>query len=117
MSALYPESGPRKSGKPRQNSGPASVFRLAACRLLKCLGMPRSFRNLYIVELALEAETDFSRCGVARAAATIFECAQAARAMGECVNYFWFEDSGWRQPKLSYKQRDEIMLRSKLGCY
>jgi hypothetical protein len=114
--AIYPESGARGSGKTRRNS-PLSVARLAACRFLKCLGMPTSYRNLYIVELSLEAESDFSHVSIAKAAAIIMDAAQAALQMGECVNYFWFEDCCWRHPKLSYKERDDLRMREMARWY
>lgn len=101
----------RSSGKVGKNSAPLSVASLAAIRFCKCLPLPLSFRNLYIVELSIEAESNFSQVSIAKAAAIIMDGAIAAREMGECVNYFWFEDSGWRQPKLSFRQRDELLNR------
>lgn len=100
--------GARSSGKAGNNRAPLSVARLAAIRFAKCLGLPHSFRNLYIIELAIDAESNFSQVTIARAAAIIMDGAIAARESGECVNYFWFEDCGWRHPKLSYKERDEM---------
>lgn len=107
----------RSSGKVRRNSAPLSVARLAACRFAKCLGLPLTYRNLYIVELSIEAESNFSQVGIARAAATILDSAVAARDMGVCVNYFWFEDCCWRQPKLSFKERDDLRMREKARWY
>jgi hypothetical protein len=101
----------QSSGKVRRNSAPLSVARLAACRFAKCLGMPLSYRNLYIIELSIEAESNFSKVSIAKAAAVIMDAAQAALEMGECVNYFWFEDCCWRHPKLSFKERDDLRMR------
>jgi hypothetical protein len=102
----------RSSGKVGKNSAPVSVARLAAIRFAKCLGLPLTYRNLYVIELALDAESSFSQVSIAKAAAIILDGAIAARTMGECVNYFWFEDCGWRQPKLSFKQRDDLRMRA-----
>jgi hypothetical protein len=104
-------SAARSSGKLRRNRAPLSVARLAACRFAKCLGLPLTYRNLYVIELAIEAESNFSQVTIAKAASIIMDGALAALEMRECVNYFWFEDCCWRHPKLSFKERDELRMR------
>ena len=111
QATAFHNSGARSSGKPRRNSTPVSVARLAACRFLKCLGMPLSFRNLYIVELSIEAESAFSQVTIAKAAAIILDAAQLDLELGRCVNYFWFEDCCWRMPKLTFKEQDDLRFR------
>ena len=117
QSAASHNSAVRSSGKVGKNRVPLSVARLAACRFAKCLGLPLTFRNLYVIELAIEAECQFSKVTVAKAAAIIMDGASAARSLGECVNYFWFEDCCWRHPKLSFKQRDDLWMREKARWY
>lgn len=134
--AAFHNPAVRSSGKVRRNSTPLSVARLAACRFAKCLGLPLTYRNLYVIELAIEAEVVFAEqynrelaqflareegqpmkqpvpVSIAQAAATIMDGAISARERGECVNYFWFEDCGWRQPKLSFKERDDLRFRAR----
>lgn len=115
-SAIYPNSPARGSGKTGRKA-PLSVARLAACRFAKCLGLPLTYRNLYVIELALEAESNYSQVSIAKAAAIILDSAQAALRTGECVNYFWFEDCCWRNPKLSYKERDDLRMREMARWY
>jgi hypothetical protein len=128
----------RSSGKVGRNSAPLSVARLAACSLAKRLCLPLTFRNLYVIEMAIEAERTYAEnynwdmerslafeqkrkpnptgpVSVSRAAATIMEGAILALEMGECVNYFWFEDCCWRRPKLSFKDRDYLHERARRG--
>lgn len=83
----------------------------AACLLLKRLGFPLTFRNLYVVELAIEAESGLSSIPPDVAAEFIIDCARMALRDGENLNYFWFEDAGWRNPKRSFKQQDELRMR------
>lgn len=90
---------------------------MAACSFAKCLGLPLTYRNLYVIELAIEAESNFRQVGIAKAAALILDSAQAAIEMGECVNYFWFEDCCWRHPKLSYRERDDLRMSVKARWY
>lgn len=86
-------------------------LKAAACRLMKCLGIVRTHRNLYIVQLAIESECEMSSRSIEEAAIQIIQIAGHAREMGEHVDYFWFEDSCWRYPKLSFKERDEYRDR------
>ena len=89
----------------------------AACRLTKSLGLVPSYRNLYIIELAITAESEFSSTSIQQATDRIIADARIARELGEHVDYFWFEDECWRHPKLSFKQRDEIQEREKARWY
>ena len=82
-------------------------LKAAACLLMKCLGIVRTHRNLYIVQLAIECECEMSSRSIEEAAIQIIQIAGHAREMGEHVDYFWFEGSCWRYPKLSFKERDE----------
>lgn len=107
----------RSSGKVRNNRAPLTVARLAACRFCKCLGFPLTYRNLYVVELALEAESNFSQVGIAGAAKIIMDAAMLDLQDGRCVNYFWFEDCCWRHPKLSFKEQDYLRTRGKARYY
>lgn len=84
-----------------------------ACRLIKTLGLVPSFRNLYVIELAITAESDFSSTPLPQATDQIISDARSGRQMGEHIDYFWFEDECWRHPKLTFKQRDEIRMREK----
>jgi hypothetical protein len=88
--------------------------RIAACRLIKTLGLVPSFRNLHIVELAISSESEFSSISIREATDEIIRIAQVALGMGECLDYFWFEDACWRHPKLSFKERDELRDRREL---
>jgi hypothetical protein len=92
-------------------------FRAAACRLLKWLGLPLTFRNLYVVELAIAAEVGLASSTIEQAVEEISSQAQAARELGVVVNYFWFEDCGWRFPKLSFKERDDLRMREMARRY
>jgi len=85
--------------------------KIAACHLAKRLCLPLTFRNLYVIELAIEAEITFSSISVQEAANQIADYAIAARETGEHVDYFWFEDCGWRYRKLSFRERDEHRMR------
>lgn len=89
----------------------------AACRLVKILGLVPSFRNLYIIELAIRAESNFSAISVQEAEEAIIANARAALRTGECLDYFWFEDCRWRNPKLTFKQRDDLQMREKARNY
>ncbi len=87
----------------------------AAIGLAKRLCLPLTFRNLYVIELALEAESGSSpQLTLQQITQEIFEQAEAARRLGEQVNYFWFEDCGWRFRKITFKERDEMRLRRHL---
>ena len=107
----------RSSGKVRRNSAPVGEARAAACHIAKCLALPITFRNLYVIELAVKTEVDLSAVPFSEAAATIIAEAHAARRMGVFVNYFWFEDGGWRFHKLTFKERDEQRTREKARYY
>lgn len=89
----------------------------AACRLVKSLGLVPSFRFLYIVELSIQTESEFSSLSIQETADQILGQARAALQMGECVNYHWFEDACWKHPKLSFKERDEMRMREKARWY
>jgi hypothetical protein len=80
----------------------------AACRLIKHLGLVPSFRNLHIVELAITSESNYSSISLQEATDRIIDLARIALLGGECLNYFWFEDCCWRNPKLSYRERDKL---------
>lgn len=88
-----------------------TVAKLAAIRMAKCLALPLTFRNLHVIELALEAESQFAKVSITKAADTILQCAMAQSDIGEAINYFWFEDGCWRQRRLSFKERDEIRFQ------
>jgi hypothetical protein len=90
-----------------------SEARIAACRLIKILGLVPSFRNLYIVELAIASESQFASIPIQQATDEIIQIARVALQMGECLDYFWFEDCCWRHPKLSFKERDELRMRQR----
>jgi hypothetical protein len=94
-----------------------SEARIAACGLLKRLGFPLTFRNLYVAELAIEAETALSSNSLQQVTEEIFSQAEAARSMGVTVNYFWFEDCGWRFHKFTFQERDEMRMRAKARYY
>ena len=81
---------------------------------MKCLGLVPTFRNLYIVQLAIETEVNISSASIEQAADQIIADAIVARQMGEHVDYFWFEDCCWRFPKLSFKERDRLR---EVRCY
>lgn len=89
----------------------------AAIRLVKSLGLVPSYRNLYVIELAISSESNFSSIPIAEAAERIIADGRAALQMGESLDYFWFEDACWRHPKLSYRERDELRMREKARCY
>jgi len=88
--------------------------RIAACRLIKILGLVPSFRNLYIVELAIGSESQFASISIQQATDEIIRIARIALQMGECLDYFWFEDCCWRHPKLSFRERDDLRDRREM---
>lgn len=110
-------SDARASGKVGRNCAPMSEARTAACRLAKCLGLPRSFRNLYIIELAIETEVELSSCSIDEATTEIIEQARAARSTGIFVNYHWFEDAGWQFHRFTFKERDDRRMRQMARYY
>jgi hypothetical protein len=79
-----------------------------AIRLGKRLGLTPSHRNLYIWELSILAESEFAGICLQEASAVIAANARQAMGFGECVNYHWFEDRCWRNPKYTFRQRDEL---------
>jgi hypothetical protein len=107
----------RSSGKGRRNNFSMTEARAQACRLIKSLGLVPSFRNLYIVELAINAESSFSSISIPEATDRIITEARSALQMGECLNYFWFEDCCWRNPQLSFRERDDLRMREKARWY
>lgn len=89
-----------------------------ACRLVKTLGLVPSFRNLYIVELAISAESTFASISLQEAADDIIESARICRhKLHHCIDYFWFEDSCYRQPKLTFKHQDDLRMRERARDY
>jgi hypothetical protein len=109
--AAYRNSCVSASGKVRPGRFSMSEAMVAACRLVKSLGLVPSFRNLYVIELAIRAESQFSSITIREAADRIIAIGRIALQMGECLNYFWFEDACWRNPKLSFKERDDLRMR------
>lgn len=107
----------RSSGKVRSSRFAMTEAKIAACRLVKTLGLVPSFRNLHIIELAIESESSFSSVSIQQSTDQILAIARTAIELGECVNYFWFEDCCWRNPKLSFKERDEMRTREKARWY
>lgn len=94
-----------------------SEARAAACRLAKALFLPLTFRNLYVIEHAIEAEIAAASCTIDEAVGEISRQAAAARELGENVNYFWFEDSGWRFRKITFQEQEEMRMRRKARWY
>lgn len=88
-----------------------------ACLLCKQLPIVQSHANLYIVDLAIQTESESSSISLQEARSRIVEIARVARETGECVNYQWFEDCCWQYPKLSFKERDELRLRQEMRRY
>lgn len=80
----------------------------AAVRLTQTLGLVPTFRNLYIREAAIKAESSYASISVQEAADRIIKEGKLALEMGESLDYFWFEDCCWRYPKHSFKERDEM---------
>lgn len=116
--SAYRNSGDSQPPKTTRNRPVNVELRSAACRLVKALGLVPSFRNLYVVELAITAESNFSSISLSEATDHIIECARIYRdELHQCLNYFWFEDACWRQPKLSFKHQDEIRMREKAHWY
>lgn len=95
------------SPAPRRQRSPMTVARLAAVRFAQCLGLPLTFRNLYVIELAIEAESEFRRVSIGEAAEIIRDGAMAEAVRGGELNYFFFEDCRWRYPKLNAAERRE----------
>jgi hypothetical protein len=90
---------------------------IAACRLAKTLGLVSTFRNLYIYEMAITSESNFSSISIPEAMHLIIAEAREALERGECLDYFWFEDCRWRHPKLSFSERDDLRMREKARYY
>lgn len=89
----------------------------AACRLVKTFGLLPTFRFLYIVELSIKTESEFSSISIRESTDEIIRQARFALQRGETLNYFWFEDCGWRYAKLTFKERDELRMREKARWY
>ena len=106
--AAYRNSSVSASGKVRFSM---SEPMRAACRLVKALGLVPTFRNLHVIQLAISAESGFASISIPEATDQIIAGARAALRAGECLDYFWFEDCCWRNPKLSFKERDDLRLR------
>lgn len=117
QSAAFHNPGVRSSGKVRRNRFAMTPAMAQACRLVKTLGLVPSFRNLYIVELSVTAESNFSSLSLQEATDRIIAIAQTALQCGECLDYFWFEDCCWRNPKLSFSERDDLRMREKARWY
>ena len=107
----------RSSGKAGNNRFAMTDAKAAACRLVKCLGLVPTFRNLYVIELAITAESEFSSTSIEQATDQIIAAAHSAREMGEHIDYFWFEDECWRHPKLTFKERDDLRMRQMAHWY
>ncbi|HEX4284659.1 MAG TPA: hypothetical protein VHZ28_06170 [Terracidiphilus sp.] len=107
----------RSSGKVRSSRFAMTEAKIAACRLVKSLGLVPSFRNLHIIELAITAESNFSSISIQQATDQILHEARVGLECGESLDYFWFEDCRWRNPKLSFKERDEKRMREKARWY
>lgn len=122
----------RSSGKAGNNRFAMTEAKAAACRVAKALCLPLTFRNLYVIELAIEAEIEFSatphtssagvdvpgaEVPVAQVTAEIIGQAQAARRLGVSINYLWFEDCGWRFHKFTFQERDEMRMRERARHY
>lgn len=83
----------------------------AAIGLAKRLGLPRTFRNLYVIEAAIQAEKEFRGCSIAEAAEEIHAGAMAAAERGDAVNYFFFEDCRWRYLPLTWAEKENLARR------
>lgn len=82
-----------------------------ACRLAKRLGLPLTFRNLYVIDAAIAAESEFLNVDPREAADTIIEGAIEHAERGEEINYFFFEDCRWRYPRLTWAEKEAIAER------
>jgi len=89
----------------------------AAIRLAKSLGLPLTHRNLYVIEKAIEAESNFRQIPVGAAVEIIRDGALAEAVRGGELNYFFFEDCRWRYPRLTFKERDDLLMREKARYY
>lgn len=104
----------RSSGKVRRNRFVMSEAKAAACRLAKRLALPLTFRNLYVIELAIEAEA--SRCGsISEAVEIIFEPAMDELFRGRVVNYFFFEDARWRSGQHGTRRLQRLAAAAMAG--
>ena len=103
---------PVDSPAPRRKRFVMTEAMQAAISLAKRFGLPLSHRNLYVIELAVLAECEFRQICIPEAAANIREGALAEITRGGSLNYFFFEDAGWRYPRLSFKERDELRMRN-----
>lgn len=89
-----------------------------AIRLGRVLGLVPSFRNLYIWELAIANESQFASISLREAADRIIAIARiSVDELLDSLDYFWFEDCRWRNPKLSFKERDDLRMREKARQY
>jgi hypothetical protein len=87
----------------------------AAISLAKRFGLPLSHRNLYVIELAVLAESDFRQILIPEAASNIREGAMAEIVRGGSLNYFFFEDAGWRFPRRETKA-DRNRMEASVGA-
>ena len=104
---------PVDSPAPRRKRFVMGEAMQAAISLAKRFGLPLTHRNLYVIELAIEAEKEFRQISVWEAAANIREGAMAEAVRGAELNYFFFEDARWRPtiPRCSQADFDERDLR------
>ncbi len=91
------------SPEPRRKRFAMSEAMQAAISLAKRFGLPLSHRNLYVIELAILAESEFRQISIGGAAANIREGALAEVTRGGSLNYFFFEDARWRSPRCESK--------------
>lgn len=103
---------PVETPEPRRKRFAMTEAMQAAISLVKRFGLTHSHRLLYIVELAILAECEFREISIPEAASNIREGALAEITRGGSLNYFFFEDCGWRYPRLSFKERDEMRIRA-----
>ena len=103
QAAVSRNSAVRASGNLQRNFH-SDETKAAALRLIKCLGLVLSFRNLYIIQPALEAEGRFLRLPMQEAANHVIGMALIAFDRGDDVDYFWFMDCRWRSYEV-YRRR------------
>jgi len=112
----------------------------AALRIVQFLGLVKSYRNLHIIQLAVEAEMEMGLQECARAqsqavakgqydstldfsyslekaAVTIIQAARSDARCGSAIDYFWFEDCRWRYPKLTFREQEDLYMRHKAANY
>jgi hypothetical protein len=101
---------PVESAEPRRKRFVLSESMQQAISLAKRFGIPLSHRNLYVIDLAVQAESEFRQISLCAAAANIREGALAEIARGGSLNYFFFEDAGWRPSRREETNRMEAAV-------